>query len=203
MRPSFHEVSRMRVRTLLISALVAATAAAAGVSPVQPAEHAYVGNKKCKMCHLKEWQSWSVTRMAKAYDLLKPGANAEAKKKAGLDPAKDYTADATCLDCHTTGHGKPGGFTDIAATPDLAGVGCEMCHGPGGTYTQSGFMSLANKEFKKADVVGAGLIGAISKDQCAVCHNTKSPFVGAGYVFDFEARKTSGTHEKFALKYPH
>jgi len=27
--------------------------------------------------------------------------------------------------------------------------------------------------------------------------------VGKDYVFDFEARKTKGTHEKFPLKYAH
>lgn len=192
----------MRKRALLAGALVAGMFAA-DVGPVQAGEHAYVGNKKCKMCHLKEWQSWSQTKMARAFDVLKPGAAAEAKKNAGLDPAKDYTGDPACLDCHTTGYGKPGGFTGIAATPDLAGVGCEMCHGPGGTYTQSKYMSLANKEFKRADLVAVGMNGAVSKDQCVLCHNDRSPFVKAGYVFDFEARKSSGAHEKFALKYQH
>jgi len=166
-------------------------------------EHAYVGSKKCKMCHIREWNSWSGTKMAKTFDLLKPGAAAEAKTKAGLDAGKDYTTDANCLACHTTGYGKPGGFTDIAATPDLAGVGCEMCHGAGGTYTQSEHMSLKNKEYKKADVVAAGLVGEITQAQCTGCHNQNSPFVGDDYVFDFAARKTQGTHEKFPLKYQH
>lgn len=162
--------------------------------------HAYVGVKKCKMCHLKEFNAWSQTRMAKSFELLKPGVNADAKKAAKLDPAKDYTTDANCLGCHTTGYGKPGGFVDLATTPDLAGVGCEMCHGAGGTYIQKQYMSLENKEYKKADIVVVGMVGDITKDQCAVCHNSKSPFFKE---FDFEARKKQGTHEKFPLKYPH
>lgn len=174
-----------------------------GLSAASGAGASYVGNKKCKMCHLKEWQSWVETDMAKAYELLKPGAAGEAKTKAGLDPAKDYTHDATCLACHTTGYGKPGGFVNIETSPELAGVGCEMCHGPGGTYTQSQYMSLQNKEYKRADVIAAGLNGTISKEHCFVCHNDKSPFVGPGYVFDFEANKTKGTHAKFPLKYQH
>ncbi len=173
------------------------------VTLLEASEHSYVGSKKCKMCHSKEWQSWSGTEMGKAYEALKPGADKEAKKKAGLDPSKDYTRDPTCLPCHTTGYGKPGGFVDIKTTPDFAGVGCEMCHGPGGTYTQPQFMSLKNAEYKKSDVVQAGLIGSITKAQCTVCHNSKSPFVGKDYVFDFEAKKTKGTHEKFSLKYKH
>jgi hypothetical protein len=83
------------------------------------------------------------------------------------------------------------------------GVGCEMCHGPGGTYIQDGYMTLKNKEYKKADLVAVGMVGEITKAQCEVCHNTESPFVGDDYVFDFEQRKEEGTHEKFPLKYQH
>lgn len=166
-------------------------------------EHAYVGSKTCRKCHIKEWRSWSETKMAKTFETLKPGVNAEAKKAAGLDPDKDYTQDETCIRCHVTGWGKPGGFTSIEETPDLAGVGCEMCHGPGGTYTQDGYMTLQNKEYKKADLVAVGLMGEITEPQCATCHNSESPFVGDDYVFDFEQRKTEGTHEKFPLKYEH
>ena len=78
-----------------------------------------------------------------------------------------------------------------------------MCHGPGGTYIQAQFMSLKNKEYKKSEVIQAGLIEKITQKQCTVCHNSKSPFVGKNYVFDFEARKTKGTHEIFPLQYKH
>lgn len=169
----------------------------------QADEHAYIGSNKCKMCHIKEWKSWSETKMAKSFDNLKPGVRAEAKKEAGLDPEKDYTADPTCLPCHTTGYGKKGGFVDLATTPNLVGVGCEMCHGPGGTYTKKDYMSLQNKEYKKADLVAVGLVGDITITQCQGCHNADSPFVGDDYVFDFEVKKKEGTHEKFPLKYQH
>jgi hypothetical protein len=186
---------------LLISLLVAAL----GSLPPRAGEgeHKYVGNKKCKMCHLKEWKSWNETKMAQAFEQLKPGERAEAKKAAGLDPDKDYTKDETCLSCHTTGYGKPGGFVNIETTPNLTGVGCEMCHGAGGTYVKSQYMSLKNKEYVKAEIVAAGMVGEITEKQCADCHNTDSPFVGADYVFDFEQNKTKGTHEKFPLKYKH
>jgi cytochrome c554/c'-like protein len=174
-----------------------------GVAIAAEGQHAYVGNMKCKMCHLKESNAWAATKMSKAYDLLKPGVNADAKKKAGLDPAKDYTTDPKCLRCHTTGYGKPGGFVNMETTPHLAGVGCEMCHGAGGDYVQEQLMSTKNKEYKKSDLVTAGLAGTITAGQCTACHNNESPFVGKDYVFDFEARKTQGVHERFALKYPH
>ncbi len=188
---------------LAVPVLVVACVAWAYASTGLAGEHAYVGTKKCKPCHLKEWKSWAETTMAKAFEVLEPGQRAEAKQAAGLDPDKDYTGDETCLVCHVTGYGKPGGFTDIESTPDLAGVGCEMCHGAGGTYIEPQYMSLKNKEYKKAELVAVGMVGEITVEQCQGCHNTDSPFVGDDYVFDFEANKDKGTHEKFPLKYEH
>lgn len=189
---------------LLILGLAASVALLIWSMPARSAgTHAFVGTNQCKKCHIKEYKSWATTSMAQAFEQLKPGVDAEAKTKAGLDPNKDYTTDPTCLPCHTTGYGKPGGFVDIATTPDRAGVGCEMCHGAGGDYTAKNLMSLDNKEYKKADVVAAGLVGQITVAQCQTCHNNKSPFVGKDYVFDFEANKAKGTHEKFPLKYSH
>ena len=172
-------------------------------SPVQASEHAFVGTKNCRKCHIKEWKSWAETKMAKTFETLKPGAAAEAKTNAGLDPDKDYSTDPKCVACHVTGYGQPGGFVSIEETPDRAGVGCEMCHGPGGTYTKTEHMSLKNKSYKKAAVVAVGLVDTVSVEQCKVCHNTDSPFVGDDYVFDFEANKAKGTHKQFPLKYEH
>jgi hypothetical protein len=173
-------------------------------SPVTPAaEHEFVGSKKCKMCHLKEYKSWEATMMARSFDNLKPGERVEAKKAAGLDPQKDYTQDATCVACHSTGYGKPGGFVDLATTPDLAGVGCESCHGAGGTYIKEGYMTLKNKEYKKAELVAVGLVATVGAAQCEGCHNADSPFVADDFVFDFAASKGKDTHEVVPLKYPH
>lgn len=166
-------------------------------------DHDYIGSNRCRKCHAKEYASWSKTRMANSFDVLKPGERAEQKTAAGLDPAKDYTKVADCVRCHSTGFGEPGGFEDIESTPDLAGVGCESCHGAGGTYTKDGYMTLKNKEYDKAKLVAAGLTDTISEDTCHRCHNADSPFVGDDYVFDFEANKAKGTHEKFPLKFKH
>lgn len=187
-----------------VLAVLAPAALILALAPApQAAEHAYVGTKQCKKCHIKEWKSWSDTKMAHAFDSLKPGEAAEAKKAAGLDPAKDFTKDATCLRCHATGHGAEGGFVDFETTPDMAGVGCESCHGPGGTYTKSEYMSFKNKEYKKADLVAVGLVGEVGKAQCITCHNKDNPTAGADYVFDYEAMKDKGLHETFPLKYHH
>lgn len=181
--------------------LLVAAPAASGAQ--EGAQHAYVGNKNCKKCHIKEWRSWSETAMAEAFETLKPGVAAEAKREAGLDPEADYTTDATCLPCHTTGYGQPGGFVDMERTPELAGVGCETCHGPGGTYTADGYMTLKNKEYDKHELVAVGMVADVGEAQCVSCHNSENPLVGDDFVFDYEALGEEGLHEQFPLKYEH
>jgi hypothetical protein len=39
-------------------------------------DHAYVGSSKCKKCHIKQYNSWAETKMAKAFEGLKPGVAA-------------------------------------------------------------------------------------------------------------------------------
>lgn len=159
----------------------------------------YVGAAKCRPCHLPQFKSWQGTRMAKSFDLLKPGVAAEAKIARNVDPNKDYTTDAECLSCHTTSYGQPGGFVSVAETPKLVGVQCEVCHGPGAGYLKPELMSLKNKDYKRSEVVAAGMI-IPSKELCASCHNEKSPFYKP---FDYEARKKEGTHKHIPLKFPH
>jgi hypothetical protein len=76
----------------------------------------YVGSKTCSDCHAEISQLWSKTPHAKAYDSLLDSG------QQGL-PA--------CLQCHVVGYGETGGFLDKELTPELTGVQCESCHGPG------------------------------------------------------------------------
>ena len=163
----------------------------------------FVGAKKCRACHLKQFQTWEQTRMAQAFELLKAGVHADAKTKMKVDPQKDYTHDEKCLPCHTTGYGKPGGFVSVEKTPELVGVQCESCHGAGGEYLKEGFMTLKNKEYKRADLLKAGLVVPTAETCTSQCHNPKSPFVTKDSVFNFEERKKKGTHEHIALKNSH
>jgi len=165
----------------------------------------YVGAKKCKACHMKQYKSWEQTKMAKSLENLKPGVLPEEKKKAGLDPNKDYTSDKDCLKCHTTGYEKPSGFKSMAETPDLADVQCEACHGPGGEFTK---IMKKNKQFKLTEVKAAGYVfpsDPEAEKQCLVCHGGDSPFnekVDPKYKWDFKER-IKKTHEHFPLKYEH
>ncbi len=186
------------LRVCVLGVAMLAVLAAAAVA----GEHAFVGTKNCKKCHIKEFKSWEETKMAQAFESLKPGVDVEAKATMGLSADEDYTQNAECVACHVTGYGKPGGFVSEAETPELVGVGCEMCHGAGGTYIQDGYMTLKNKEYKRAELVAVGLVEKVGAEQCATCHDpAKVPF--EGYTFDFEAKKAEGTHENFPLKYNH
>lgn len=163
----------------------------------------YLGVKKCKMCHMKQYKSWKATSMAKSLENLKSGVKADAKKKAGLDPNKDYTTDANCLKCHTTGYGEAGGFKSMADTPKLAGVQCESCHGAGGDYRK---VMMKNPKYKIDEIKAAGLI-VPSEDEkgCLKCHGADSPFtekVDPKYKFDFKERLKK-SHENFPQKYTH
>ncbi len=189
------------MRSLLRIWMLAAVALAVVSAPAMADDHAFVGSKSCKKCHLKEFKSWEQTKMAQAFETLKPGVDAEVKQELGLDPQADYTTDAECVSCHVTGYGKTGGFTSEADTPELAGVGCESCHGAGGTYIQDGYMTLDNKEYKRADLVAVGMVEKVGPEQCAQCHNENVPI--PDYSFDFETMKDEGTHEKYPLKYNH
>jgi cytochrome c553 len=165
-------------------------------------EGAYVGPEACAQCHKKQFASWQTTRMAGAFEVLAPGKAAKAKRSAGLDPEADYRRVESCLTCHTTGYGQVGGFVSIETTPQMAGVTCEACHGPGGSYAGT-VMSEENPTFKTSEAVEAGLIYPPTATVCVRCHNDDSPFVGMDYQFDFTASVRRGTHQHFQLKYDH
>jgi formate-dependent nitrite reductase cytochrome c552 subunit len=166
----------------------------------------YVGSKSCQKCHYKEYTSWAKTEMALAFGTLKADAKSETKKKAGLDGSKDYTKDAKCVACHTTGYGKPGGYpaiTDKEWTAEekeraalFEGVGCESCHGPG---EKTSPFKKENKEYKWADLAKLGAVHPDEKS-CAVCHSKESP---SFKEFKFEEKVGKDTHEILKLKADH
>jgi hypothetical protein len=160
-----------------------------------------VGSTKCKKCHLAEHKSWEGMRHGKAFETLKPGNATEAKAKHKLDPQKDYTKDATCVGCHTVGMGKPGGYQMPAdeetakKTKAFEGVGCENCHGAGGSYMDLHEEIMKSKrKYKQEEMFKAGMV----KQEVAVClqcHNEKSPTVDTTVPFDYEKMKAKAIHE--------
>jgi formate-dependent nitrite reductase cytochrome c552 subunit len=171
-------------------------------------EAEYVGSGKCKKCHLAEHKSWEKTRHGTAMETLKPGNATEAKTKYKLDPAKDYTKDATCVACHVTGFGKPGGY-QVPADEEAAkkmkaleGVGCEVCHGAGGSYLAKHEEIMKSKgKYTDADMIAVGM-KKVEATVCAGCHNDKGPTFDAASPFDFAKAKENpkGVHEHTPLK---
>jgi len=152
----------------------------------------YAGADSCKKCHFKQFQSWKKTKMAKAFDALKPGNAAEAKKKFNLDEKKDYSTDAKCVECHVTGYGKPGGYPKIEEgkkwseeetkrATTMENVQCEACHGPG---SLTNAFKKDNEQYKKEDILKKGMINP-DEANCKTCHNEKSPTLAKDAKFDY------------------
>ncbi|MHC4456093.1 MAG: multiheme c-type cytochrome [Planctomycetota bacterium] len=169
----------------------------------------YVGVKTCKKCHLKLYKSWQKTKTAKSFEVLKPGVNAEVKAKLKFDPQKDYTRDAKCLECHTTGFGLPGGYKipepgDAKAAKrakENAGITCEGCHGPGSKYIPVLKEALKKKrKYTQRELCDLGQF-KVGARVCTTCHNRRNPTADSDYNFNFAEYKDKDTHEHFPLRY--
>lgn len=160
------EIKKSKIVHLAISCLFFTLVAKAWAEP------AFVGNKACMGCHKAEALDWQRSRHAKAFDLLAPARKPAEKRRVNLDPEKNFQKDEKCIKCHTTGYKQEGGFRDIESTPDLAGVGCEMCHGPGKEYREIHKRMIL--EFNRAEVRAAGQVYATLGDKvCENCHGNK------------------------------
>jgi hypothetical protein len=117
---------------------------------LKPVSHGpFLGSESCVECHQDFAESWKTTKHSIAFATL---------EKAGK------SKDPECVKCHTVGFGEEGGFLSLKATPGLANVQCESCHGPGREHAA---------DFRPTAPVGA--------DTCLRCHtHENSP------LFDYE-----------------
>lgn len=140
--------SFIRVTFLLPAvAILIVGAAGSGASPARAEGLTYVGTEQCRDCHEKEYDSFK-----KHTDKADSFASVTIMKK-GLT-GQEYRE---CLECHTTGYGKPGGFVSEESTPDLKNAGCEVCHGPGSAHVES----------EDPDDIK----GVLTVEDCTGCHN--------------------------------
>jgi formylglycine-generating enzyme required for sulfatase activity len=180
-----------------------------GLSIISAKGATYIGVKKCKSCHFKQWNSWRKTKMAKTFEVLKPGVRSEEKTKLKFDPNKDYTKDTACLGCHTSGFSIPGGYIVSAdgdaeaqeQAADNVGVTCEGCHGPGSKSVEIQEDIKENKRpYKFAELRAVGFHKAGVRS-CTSCHNASDPGKEPGYHFAYEEKRKEGQHENIELKY--
>lgn len=170
----------------------------------------YVGVEGCN-CHKTEYEEWSKSSHANAFNILLAAGRSrgdnKAMKDAGLDYKKDYDKDPKCLPCHTIGYGKPGGYKDEKSPEHLRGVGCEMCHGAGSEYRV--LHKEKDETFTKAEAAAMGEVYPPTKEMCLECHDhPDSPFnskVDEKYKFDFEemVKLNKAWHKKYELMFKH
>ena len=77
-------------------------------------ETSYVTATACADCHQE------------AYEIYQQSAHAHALETL-VKASQDFNPE--CVKCHVTGFDQPGGFVNARATPNLANVQCEACHG--------------------------------------------------------------------------
>jgi hypothetical protein len=111
----------------------------------QPPAGDFVGAAPCAQCHANVHANWSQTLHASAIDTLASVGQAD-------NPG--------CQPCHTTGFGEPGGFADLATTPQFANVQCEACHGPAGPHIRN----VSDASLRPAVPVAS--------EVCGKCHTT-------------------------------
>lgn len=102
-------------------------------------DDAFAGSSACATCHDKADRVWKDSFHAKALATL---------EKEGHD------RDPECVGCHVVGLDRVGGFESAHKTPDLAGVGCESCHGPAARHAKDPGVKL----------------GKVGEKSCAPCH---------------------------------
>ena len=183
-------MSSIRVAVLVLAAAAGFAALASRTAVGEGDKPEYVGDKACQKCHFQEHKSWKKTPLYKSMKTLAPTTEADDKElfakktAAGLDPAKDYSTDAKCLKCHTTGYGTESGYpADPATDADgkrakaLGVVGCEACHGPGSLYVQFKTAELEKNKDAKFTTEQMAPMGMTKADEatCKTCHNDQSP----------------------------
>jgi len=99
----------------------------------------FIGAELCIRCHQEEGDQWKTTSHSQAWQTL-------------VDAKKDATPE--CVACHVVGYKQPGGFDSFSATPAMANVQCENCHGMG---TQHDAFSSSSR--------------MVTEQTCVTCHH--------------------------------
>lgn len=162
----------LRGRTLLVALLAGGTFWWGPAVPVRAQGRAtgdravYVGSAACKDCHPEFYASYS--KYSK-----KAHSSQSVKRMAPKLTPEELRG---CFGCHTTGYGKPGGFTSFEKTPEMANAGCEVCHGPGSAHVASGGDPAKIK-------------AKLDMRECETCHNPERI-----RAFDFKPMLFAGAH---------
>jgi len=106
----------------------------------------YVGSERCLECHADgpgdgPAGHWIASRHSRAFHTLSSNqARALAAGREEYRDVRDPSLDPRCLLCHLTGAREPAASFAGTFSPE-EGVGCESCHGPGGSYGNAASMA--------------------------------------------------------------
>lgn len=95
----------------------------------------YAGSRACISCHAEAGEAWLKSRHSEALKTLE---------------AESSDRDPDCTGCHVVGLSSEKGFKSREATPDLADVGCESCHGAGKKHAVQPFTHKMPKVGEKS-----------------------------------------------------
>ena len=89
----------------------------AQASAQKPTDRGFAGAGTCGGCHADRLVQWVYDPHSSAIDSV---------------ASRGETRNPECIGCHTTGFGRPGGFSSVEprAIEPYKGVQCEACHGP-------------------------------------------------------------------------
>lgn len=139
------------------------------------AESPFLGAAACKDCHAQPYAVWRGSRHANALPTLE-------KVGKRFDPE--------CLVCHVVGMER-GGYLSKGLTPQLAGVQCENCHGPGRAHglnpkaNRTGFNTLRSR----------GSTAKVGEATCRGCHKgSHSPAFNFKTYWPKIRHSSSATH---------
>jgi hypothetical protein len=136
---------------------------ASATQQAQPApvpEQSYMGSDQCFVCHRPQTGTWSESKHAQAFTHL---------------PDR-YRGDQSCLKCHVTAFGEPGGFA-AGVEKDLLMVGCESCHGPGALHIDAAkrfVLATPEDEAKIEKEMRQTITKAPADSVCIKCHITQA-----------------------------
>mgnify|MGYP005848809743 CR=1 FL=1 len=108
-----------------------------------PSPPMYVGAALCRDCHTGNHTDWSQTIHATAFNTLVQAGQGN---------------NVLCFPCHSVGYGQPSGFVSLTATPELANVQCENCHGAGSNHV--------------LDPYAVSMPKNVNSDMCGACHQS-------------------------------
>jgi YD repeat-containing protein len=139
-------------------------------------ENAYVGLRKCAVCHRKEVYgdqvaAWRKGRHAKAFETLASERALVYAKERGIDGPPGEAAE--CVRCHVTAYGVEARLIKFELDPK-DGVQCESCHAPGAKYRRRTVMSDHAKAMENGMACPLGR-HLPQVQLCLKCHNEESP----------------------------